>query len=500
MPNLNLRLCTLAFFGCLAARADVTLPALLADHMVIQRGLPVHVWGKAAEGESVSVTFRGNTRSTTADSLGQWSVYLPPVEAGGPYELTIKGNNRITLTDVMVGDVWVASGQSNMEFPVKEGVDAPAEIAAAEHPGLRLFHVKNKVAHYPLDDVVAEPWTSSTPHSVGDFSAVAYFFGRHLHEKLGVPIGLIETSWGGTPAESWTSLHALSADASLMPVFSSWARMNDSEAVHQLRREKELDAWRRAVDRAKTEGKQPPGFPWEPNIDSSWMPSGLYNAMIAPLTRFPIRGAIWYQGESNASRERASLYAHLFGTMIQDWRRSWGQGDFPFLFVQLANFKTGPDAKWPELRDAQRQTLSLANTGMAVTIDIGTPDDIHPKNKQDVGMRLALAARALTYGEKIEYSGPLFRQVTPEGSSLRLWFDHVGGGLTAKGGSLTGFEIAGADRKFVPAEAAFEGATIVVSSPSISAPVSVRYAWSDDPRCNLYNADGLPASPFHSGE
>jgi sialate O-acetylesterase len=276
--------------------------------------------------------------------------------------------------------------------------------------------------------------------------------------------------------------------------------MNDGEAAHQLRREKELNEWRRAVDRAKTEGKQPPGFPWEPNIDSSWMPAGLYNAMIAPLTRFPIRGAIWYQGESNASRERASLYAHLFGTMIEDWRRSWGQGDFPFLFVQLANYKTGPDAKWPELRDAQRQTLSLANTGMAVTIDIGTPNDIHPKNKQDVGMRLALAARAITYGEKIEYSGPLFRQATPEGNSMRLWFDHVGGGLTAKGGSLTGFEIAGAERKFVSAEAVIDGATIVVSSPSIAAPASVRYAWSDDPRCNLYNAEGLPASPFHSGE
>jgi sialate O-acetylesterase len=500
MPSLNLRLCTLAFVGFLTARADVTLPALLADHMVIQRGLPVHVWGKAAEGESVSVTFRGSTRSTTADSIGQWSVYLPPVEAGGPFELTIQGNHRITLKDVMVGDVWVASGQSNMEFPLKEAIHAQAEISGADHSGIRLLHVKNKVAHYPLDDVVAEPWTSCTSDTVSGFSAVAYFFGRHLHEKIGAPIGLIETSWGGTPAEAWTSLHALSEDSSLMPVFASWARMNDGEAVHQLQREKELSEWRRAVDRAKTEGKQPPGFPWEPNIDSSWMPAGLYNAMIAPLTRFPIRGAIWYQGESNASRERAPLYAHLFGTMIQDWRSAWGQGDFPFLFVQLANFKTGRDAKWPELRDAQRQTLALANTGMAVTIDIGTTDDIHPKNKQDVGIRLALAARAITYGEKIEYSGPLFRQATPEGSSMRLWFDHVGGGLTAKGGSLTGFEIAGADRKFVPADAAIDGATIVVSSPSVSAPVGVRYAWSDDPRCNLYNAEGLPASPFRSGE
>ena len=500
MPNVNLRFCILAFVVCLTAQADVALPVLLADHMVVQRGLPVHVWGKAAEGESVSVTFRGSTRSTTADSIGQWSVYLPPVEAGGPYELIIQGNNRITLKDVMVGDVWVASGQSNMEFPVNRAVNAQTEMAGADHSDIRLLHVKNKVAHYPLDDVVAEPWTSCTPRSVGDFSAVAYFFGRHLREKIDVPIGLIESSWGGTPAEAWTSLHALSADASLMPVFASWSRMTDGEAAHLVRREKELNEWRRAVDRAKTEGKQPPDFPWEPNIDSSWMPSGLYNAMIAPLTRFPIRGAIWYQGESNATRERTSLYAHLFGTMIRDWRSAWGQGDFPFLFVQLANYKTGPDTEWPELRDAQRQTLALRNTGMAVTVDIGTTNDIHPRNKQDVGMRLALAARAIAYGEKIEYSGPLFRQAAPEGSSMRLWFDHAGGGLTAKGGSLTGFEIAAADRKFVPAEATIDNATVLVSSPAVSAPAFVRYAWSDDPQCNLYNAEGLPASPFRSGE
>jgi len=500
MTKLTSRLFILALAAVLGARADVTLPALLGDHMLIQRGLPVHVWGKAAEGESVSVSFRGGTRSTMADSIGLWSVYLPPGDAGGPFELTVKGNNQITLKDVLVGDVWVASGQSNMEFPVKEAVNAQAEIAGAGHPNIRLFHVKNKVAHYPLDDVAAEPWTPCTPESVVDFSAIAYFFGRHLHEKLAVPVGLIETSWGGTPAEAWTSLRALSADASLMPVFAWWATMNDDAATHQLRREKELSQWRRAVDRAKAEGKQPPEFPWEPNIDNSWTPSGLYNAMIAPLTRFPIKGVIWYQGESNASSERAWLYAHLFQTMIQDWRRSWGQGDFPFLLVQLANFKTGPDAQWPELRDAQRQALALSHTGMAVTIDIGDPDDIHPKNKQDVGLRLALAARAIAYGEKIEYSGPLFRQATPEGRSMRVWFDHTGGGLTARGGALAGFEIAGSDHKFVPAEAVIDGATIVVSSTAVTAPAYVRYGWSDDPHCNLYNADGLPASPFRSGE
>jgi len=283
-----------------------------------------------------------------------------------------------------------------------------------------------------------------------------------------------------------------------MPVFAEWARMSDDTVVHQRRREKQLSEWQQAVTRAKADGKEPPEFPWEPNMEQSWTPAGLYNAMIAPLTRYPIRGAIWYQGESNASRDRAPLYARLFGTMIQDWRRAWGQGDFPFLFVQLANFKTGPDAKWPELRDAQRQTLGLANTGMAVATDIGNPDDIHPTNKQDVGLRLALAARAITYGEKVAYSGPLFRQATPEGSAMRIWFDHTGSGFTAKGGALRGFEIAGADGKFVAAEARIDGATVLVSSPSVTAPSHVRYAWSDNPDGNLYNREGLPASPFRS--
>ena len=495
MANLNTRLMVLTCAAFLTARAEVTLPVLLGDHMVIQRGLPIHIWGAAAEGESVSVEFRGTTRSTTTDSIGQWSVYLPPEEAGGPFDLTVKGSNTIRVQDVVVGDVWVASGQSNMEFPVRSALNSAGEIASANHPEIRLLHVKNKVGLYPLDDVVSEPWMSCGPEKVGEFSAVAYFFGRHLQEKLGVPIGLIETSWGGTPAEAWTSQRALSADASLMPVYAEWARINDDTARHQLQRAKELDRWRAAVERAKAEGKEPPEFPWEPNIDNSWMPSGLYNAMIAPLTAFPIRGVIWYQGESNASAERAPLYAHLFGTMIQDWRRAWGQGDFPFLFVQLANFKA-TNARWPELRESQRQTLALENTGMAVTIDIGTPDDIHPKNKQDVGLRLALAARAVAYREKIEYSGPMFRQVTTEGSGMRIWFDHTGSGLVTKGGKLLGFEIAGKDGKFVPADAIVDGTTVVVSSGSVARAAQVRYGWKDDPRCNLYNVEGLPASPF----
>ena len=488
-----------AFALCIitGAQADVSLPAVLAEHMVIQRGLPVHIWGSAAAGEAVAVAFRGETRDTTADQLGRWSLYLPPVEAGGPFELSVKGQNRIELKDVLVGDVWVASGQSNMEMRVQSVAHAQDEIAAAKYPRIRLFQALQKVSDYPLEDIAAHTWTDCNPETVAHFSAAAYFFGRHLQQKLDIPIGLIETDWGGTPADAWTSLHSLAADAALMPVFAEWARMNDDHATTILERQKADREWERAVEKAKAEGAQPPPHPWRPNMDNSWMPAGLFNAMIAPLTRFPIRGAIWYQGESNTSAERAPLYARLFQTMIRDWRRAWGQGDFPFLFVQIANFHTGPDGFWPDVRDAQRRTLALANTGMAVTIDIGNPKDVHPTDKQDVGLRLALAARAISYGEKIEYSGPLYRQATPESGALRVWFDHAGT-LKAKGGDLTGFEVAGANRKFLPATARIDGATVVVSNADVPAPVYVRYGWSSDPECNLYNAEDLPASPFRS--
>jgi sialate O-acetylesterase len=482
------------------AVAEVRLPAVLTDHMVLQRGLPVHVWGRANSGEAVSVTFRDNTRLATADSLGSWSVYLPPSEAGGPFDLMVKAENTILLRDVLVGDVWIASGQSNMEFRLREALNSATEIAAANRPRIRLFQVNNRVADHPMDDVDAKPWAPCSPETARNFSAVAYFFGRHLEEKLFVPIGLISSSWGGTPAESWTSLHALTSDAALMPVFSEWSKMSDDLTRTRLRREKQLTDWRAAVDRAQSEGKPSPGRPWAANDEGEWAPSSLFNAMIAPLTRFPIRGAIWYQGESNASAERAGLYRRLFGTMIQDWRRAWGVGDFPFLFVQLANFTTGSGARWPELREAQTQTLQLTNTGMAVTIDIGESKDIHPKNKQDVGLRLALAARAVAYAEPIEYSGPLFKTATPEGDAIRVYFDHTGRGLQAKSGDPRGFEIASSDRKFVPAEVRIDGRTVVVRSAFIASPRYVRYAWKDDPSCNLYNAEGLPASPFRSAE
>ena len=487
---------TFAFSTC--SFADVTLPAVLADHMVVQRGLPVHVWGMAAPHEAVSVTFRGEMKARTADDDGRWSVFLSPGEAGGPFQLNIQATNTIILNDILVGDVWVASGQSNMEFPMTGLTNAQAEIAAAQYPKIRLFVVKHKPADYPLEDVESKGWAACTPETAADSSAVAYFFARNLQQKLGIPIGLVESFWGGTAAESWTSLRGLSADASLMPVFSARAKTLDTQATTALHQQREEREFQQALAQAKAEGKPLPWRQWHPDF-AAWAPAALYNGMIAPLTPFAIRGVIWYQGEANSGPDRAALYARLFQTMIRDWRNDWGEGDFPFLFVQIANWNTEPGELWPDVRNAQRQALALKNTGMAVTIDIGDPDDIHPKNKQDVGLRLALAARAITYGEKVEWSGPLYRQVTAEEHALRVWFDHAGG-LTAKGAEPTGFEVAGADGKYSAAEAKIDGSSVVVSSSVVPTPVSVRYGWAANPTCNLFNKEGLPASPFQAPE
>ena len=483
------------------ARSEVTLPSVLADHMVLQRGSPVHLWGKAEPGEQIHVNFRGHVGVVAADKLGRWSVYLPPGDAGGPFPLSIQGKNRIDFADILVGDLWVASGQSNMEFPMvsnppwTDGVqNATAEIASANHPKLRLFQVRPNSSDFPLDDLVAkQTWVACTSNSVAGFSAVAYFFGRELLEKERVPIGLIESNLGGTPAEAWTSMDALTSDSSLMPVFSARAHMLDGASLVLLQQRAEAAE----VEKAKLAGREPIEPPWRPDV-ATWAPSALYNAMIAPLTPLPMRGGIWYQGESNTNEERAPIYAHLFQTMIADWRARWSQGNFPFLFVQIANFNSADD--WPAVRQAQLQSLAVANTGMAVTIDIGNASKIHPTDKQDVGHRLALWARVISYHEQIEDSGPLFRQAVPDGAQMQVSFDRLGGGLVAKGSELRGFEVAGADKKFVPATAIIEGDRIRVANSDVPSPFYVRYGWAAAPDCNLYNREGLPASPFTSAK
>lgn len=495
--GVNRVLVFLALLPVVTARAEVRLPAIFGDHMIVQRDAPVHVWGTASPGEAVAVTFRGDRQRTVADELGRWSLYLKAGGAGGPFQLEVQGTSRIVFEDVLAGDLWIASGQSNMEFAVSKEtfggvVNEGEEIAAARYPRIRQLDLKPRSSDSPQDDItIRHPWTAVSPATAGDYSAVGYFFARDLQQHQDVSIGIIDATWGGTPAEAWTSLDALSSDASLMPVFARRASMMDELSTLQLQTKKAKADY----DAAIAAGKPAPPLRWEPDPDS-WKPAGLYNAMIAPLIPAAIKGVIWYQGESNSDADANGLYARLFRTMIQDWRSHWGEGDFPFLFVQIANWN--PGELFPEVREAQRQTLDLKNTAMAVTIDVGDPEDIHPRNKQAVGLRLSLAARALAYGERIEYSGPLFREATADGSGLRLRFDHAESGLISKNGELKGFAVAGADAKYVSAQAQIDGETIVVSAPAVSAPVYVRYGWAANPDCNLYNRADLPASPFQA--
>jgi sialate O-acetylesterase len=514
---LNLRsLALLALLPVASVSAQVTLPRVLSDHMVVQRDLPVHVWGTAAPGEQVTLTFRGETKSTTATKLGRWSLYLKPAAAGGPFEMTVKGTNdpsgaippisvpTITLHDILVGDVWIASGQSNMEFPLERASTAATDLPKADNPRIRLLLVDKRAADYPQDDLPTAGWAASTPQTAKSFSAVAWYFAREIEQREHVPVGVIDSTWGGTPAEAWTSLTALGEDAQINPLFNARGKMMEGAADMELQIKDE----QRQIAEAKAQGKPVPQFPWHAAPDS-WGPGNLWNGMIAPLTPFAIRGAIWYQGESNAGKERAPYYDRVMRDMIEDWRHQWGIGAFPFYYVQIANWITGADSNWADLRDQQRRTLGERNTAMVVTIDIGNPNDIHPTDKASVGHRLALAARALNYGERdIEYSGPMFRQAALEGASIRAWFDHAKGltarggqtpdGLTVKSGEVTGVELAGEDGKFVPATATVEGETVVASSPQVPNPVAIRYGWASNPQCNLFNSEGLPASPFTS--
>ena len=511
-PALRLRLAGLGLFLLFMgtqAWAEVKLPKLISDNMVLQQGMKVRIWGTADPGEKVAVTFREQKVATEAVADGRWEVYLQPLEAGGPDALTISGRNTITLKDVLVGEVWVCSGQSNMEMPLGTKPESiylgvanfRDEIARADYPRLRMFTVQKASAAGPQREVTGE-WVVASPKTANDFSAVGYFFGRELHQVLKVPVGMISSSWGGSPAETWTSRGVLDSlpEAKSFIEERTQALANYRKGVEEFKRK--YDDWLQAVDKTEAEGKlipAAPGIPGDPR--SGFWPAGLYNAMIAPLTRYALRGAIWYQGESNSTRARA--YRKLFPALIQDWRQAWGEGDFPFLYVQLANYDTGHSLvwNWPELCEAQLQTLAVPKTGMAVAVDIGDPHDIHPKNKQEVGRRLALAAQAIAYGKDVVYSGPIYESMAVEGGKVRVHFKHVEGGLMAKGGAaLKGFEVAGEDRKFVPAEAAIEGKTIVVWSAQVASPVAVRYAWADDPPCNLYNKANFPASPFRTDD
>jgi sialate O-acetylesterase len=612
---------------------------LFCDHAVLQQGREVPVWGTADDGERIVVEIAGRTAEAVAKD-GRWLVRLPELPVGGPYTLTIRGTNTVTLQDVLVGEVWVCGGQSNMERQLgpREGqkpiIGWERETAAANVPQLRDFYVPEVMSPVPLAEVKGS-WTVCTPETAPDFPAVGYFFARALMQARGVPVGLIHTAWGGTPAESWTSARtlvtlpgfaqtlALLAEQTRDPAgaarryhesLAQWCRAHDTgtsaatpwsaealstegwtksdepglweqsglpgfDGIVWLRREFELPAaaasgeatldlgaiddidttWVNGVEVGETGFYSTPrsyrvpagvlrvgrnviavrvldtggggGFWGKPSqmvlrsaagatvpLAGSWLrkvsatlaatgkppvnpgmgsgvPTVLHNAMIAPLQPYAIRGALWYQGEANNDAPQA--YRRLLPATIADWRRGWGQGDFPFLFVQIAPFKEMS----PEIREAQLQIWQeTKNTAMVVTTDCGDANDIHPADKRPVGERLALAARALAYGESVEYSGPTFDAAKFEGAKAIVSFTHLGGGLVAPGGALRGFEVAGADGVFHPATARIVGETVEVSSPEVAAPVSVRYGWANVPDCNLFNAAGLPASPFRTGQ
>ena len=525
----------------LLARAEIKLPAFIADHMVLQRDVAVPVWGWAAAGEDVSVSFAGQTKVTQANEQGKWLVKLDPL-ATSAESREMKIGSRV-IKDVLVGEVWLASGQSNMGFPLSSAHNADQALAAAGDPLLRFFTVQNATAAEPQNDLRGR-WDLSDPNTAKAFSAVAYFFARDLRAKLGVPVAILHSSWGGTPAQAWLSMDALQE----APAFENYAKsyeaaLNKHREVlaHPEKMEayrKDLAQWQKEVAPAfneamktwnagpKTSPKPMPARPEPANPDPMDIPSPssrpgtpsvIFNAKIAPLIGYAMRGSLWYQGEANAGN--GFEYRTLLPRLIGDWRKRWGQGDFPFLIVQLAAWdmdkNPAPLHQYPWLREAQAMTAkAVPNTALAVAIDVGNPADVHPKGKEPVGQRLALAARKLAYGEtQLVASGPVFREAKAEGSNMRVTFTEIGSGLTlgqapwrAEGDTpwptdkLVGFTLAGEDQEWHDAEAKIEGDSVIVSSPAVSKPVAVRYAWANSPRCNLYNREALPAVPFRSDD
>jgi len=621
-------------FASIVAFADVKLPRIISDNMVLQRHQPVNIWGWASSGETVRVTFNGQQVETKASKKGTWKVSLKPMEHGGPFDMTIKGKNTIVLHNILIGDVWLGSGQSNMEWPLQFTRDADEEIAASDFPNIRLFTVEKDMSFKVRDDLKTGEWLVCNPKNSRFFSAVAYYFGKKLHLDLDVPIGLVNSSWGGTRVEPWISwdligsepefknlnLAALEKDAEkneknfarfaealkLDPGIkqrwfdpaagiTGWKKINlpkewsqteigDTDGIVWFRKSVTLgadaageatlslgpiddvdytyvngvqvgsmDAYNKdrsykikagllkagenhivvkVVDNQgggglygkpeqlylETSGKRVSlagEWEWKSSVITSDFkiinygpnsyPSHLYNAMIAPMISFPIKGVIWYQGESNAGESHH--YQTLFPMLIRNWREKWGY-ELPFFWAQLANFMKPADepgeSGWAELREAQRLTLSVPKTGQAVLLDIGEANDIHPRNKKDVGERLALNALAIAYGKDVVYSGPLYKSMKVSNGRAILSFDHVGSGLIAKGnryGYLNGFSVAGKDGKFYWAKAFVQGNEVVVFHESVPEPVAVRYAWADNPDdANLYNKEGLPASSFKTDD
>jgi sialate O-acetylesterase len=467
------------FFASSIAHADVKLPAIFSDHAVLQRDMPVPVWGWAEPGEEVTISIAGQTQKTTADDKGKWRVTLSPLAVGEPLKMVVEGKNRLERNDLLVGEVWLCSGQSNMEWPVTLSTNADLEISAANYPKIRFAQVKGKGSQTPVEDFEGR-WKVCTPETVAGFSAVGYHFGRELLEQLNVPIGLIDDSWGGSACEAWIRRDRLEGNPLYEAQLASWDKM--------------------AAEYEKDKDPKKLGM-----LEGNHRPANLYNARVMPVLGYAIRGAIWYQGESNAGR--AFQYREMFPLMIKTWREDWKQGDFPFYWVQLADFmdeKAEPgDSAWAELREAQTLTQdNLPNTGQAVIIDIGEGSDIHPRNKLEVAQRLARHALANDYGRQVVCDSPRYESMQVNDGKITVKFKDTGGGLRAVDAKeVQGFAIAGEDKKWRPAVATItDPDQIEVSSSEVPKPVAVRYAWADNPVCNLYNKTDLPVTPFRTDD
>ena len=506
IKNLTSRLAGLFLLlvaSAVGALADVRLPAIFSDHMVLQAECPVSVWGWASPGEEVSVSLAGQTQTNAANASGKWHVTFSPLKKSNKATtMTVKGSNTLIVEDVLVGEVWLGSGQSNMELLVKNAKSFKREQVDATFPDIRMFTVKKAASTNESTDVTGR-WVVCSSNTVGMFSATLYFFGRELHQQLGQPVGLIHSSWGGTPIQAWMPKHAIESS----PHHTELVERKKTELAAWPEREKKILASIRAWEAEAAKGTnknlgEKPRSPSRPDAVQS-MPCRLYNAMLHPLVGYRIGGVLWYQGEANArdGETGAAIYTDLQTRLIAGLRAAWGVSELPFLFVQLPNYKdprATSENSWAYFREAQARTLSVPNTGMAVTIDIGEANDIHPKNKQDVGRRLAQLALGDVYKTKLSGRSPMFREQAIQGREVRLKFNHAEGGLVAREGEITGFVIAGADRKWLPATARMAGDEVILSSADIAAPVAVRYAWADNPKCNLYNRAGLPLSPFRT--
>lgn len=506
----QLLLISILFYSNVIAQTTIgslLLPSIFSNNMILQREAPIPFWGMASPGQIVSVTLKNQTKQTTADNDGKWTVRLSPMRVGGPYSVTIIAIDTIVLKNILIGDVWIASGQSNMEMPIAPnkyftGIkNYKEEVLNANDSLLRIFSVeKNSVIEKPQRKITGQ-WLEANPANAGKFSAVSYFFGKNIRKALKIPIGIIHSSWGASPAQAWTSAKVLSTDPDFQKLVNDWKKLDNEYQAKVFSYKKD------SADDAKTFSngdtnllKKQDKYPEYPILLQK-RPSSLYNGMLFPLIPYAIKGVIWYQGEGNESNPK--LYGRLFPAMITNWRNDWGQGDFPFLFVQLAGYKklqTEPtEDGWARLREAQTKALNLPNTGMITAIDLGEENDVHPKNKQDVGYRLAQCALEKVYKRKAVHSGPTYYKMKIKDNEIHVYFKNTNGRMhVSNSDKLKGFAIAGKNKKFVWANAKIQGNKIIVSNDSIRTPLAVRYNWANNPIGNLYNRAGFPIMPFRT--